>query len=87
MGNGAHPADAVDFGASLPAFVKLGREKGYRLVGAQRLGFNAFFMRNDVGLDMFPEITAAQCFEVPAQRRALWPQRREALMKYEWVEI
>jgi hypothetical protein len=28
-------------GASLPAFVKLARKKGYRLVGVQRLGFNA----------------------------------------------
>ena len=30
-------------GASLAAFVKLGHAKGYRLVGVNRLGFNAFF--------------------------------------------
>ena len=36
-------------GASLAAFVKLGKEKGYRLVGCEPLGFNAFFVRNDVG--------------------------------------
>jgi hypothetical protein len=57
------------FGASLPAFVKLGREKGYRLIGCEEWGFNAFFMRNDVGREIFPEIDAAKCFEVPMQRR------------------
>lgn len=30
-------------GASLSAFVKLGKEKGYRLVGCNKYGFNAFF--------------------------------------------
>jgi len=47
-------------GASLPAFVKLGREKGYRLVGSTRLLFNVFFMRAGVGEAVFPEIPAAQ---------------------------
>ncbi len=46
-------------GASLPAFVKLGRRKGYRLVGTQAPGFNAFFVREDVGADVLPEVPAA----------------------------
>jgi hypothetical protein len=50
-------------GASLPAFVKLGREKGYRLVGIQRLGFNALFVRSGLGEDLLPEISSRQCFE------------------------
>lgn len=50
-------------GASLAAFVKLGREKGYRLVGTQRLGFNALFVRSGVGEDLLPEISPRQCFE------------------------
>jgi hypothetical protein len=49
-------------GASLSAFAKLGREKGYRLVGLQRLGFNALFLRADTGADLFPELTPAECF-------------------------
>jgi hypothetical protein len=53
-------------GASLAAFVKLGRQKGYRLVGCQRLGFNAFFLRDGVGEELFPEIPAAQCLKAPA---------------------
>jgi hypothetical protein len=48
-------------GASLPAFVKLGRQKGYRLIGCQRYGFNAFFLRDDVGRGLFPEVEAARC--------------------------
>jgi hypothetical protein len=48
-------------GASLPAFVTLGRQKGYRLVGCQRNEFNAFFLRAGVGEEFFPEIGAAEC--------------------------
>ena len=49
-------------GASLPAFVKLGREKGYRLVGITSQGINAFFVRNDVGMDLLPEVAPRDCF-------------------------
>ena len=50
-------------GASLAAFVKLCREKGYRLVGVQRQGFNAVFLRSDVGAELFPEISPVECFD------------------------
>jgi hypothetical protein len=40
-------------GASLPAFVKLARAKGYRLVGTQCHGYNTFFLRDDVGRTVF----------------------------------
>jgi hypothetical protein len=50
-------------GASLPAFVKLGKTKGYRLVGIQSLGFNAFFVRNGTGDDLLPEVSAEECFQ------------------------
>jgi hypothetical protein len=48
-------------GASLPALEKLGREKGYRLIGSLRHGINAFFLRDDVGTEFFPTVTASQC--------------------------
>jgi hypothetical protein len=48
--------------ASLHAFVKLARTKGYRLVGVQRLGFNAFFLRDGVGEAYFPGIDPVECF-------------------------
>ena len=44
-------------GASLAAFNKLAKSKGYRLIGRNSLGFNAFFMRDDVGGELFPEIS------------------------------
>src|SRR5450755_419181 len=49
-------------GASLPAFVKLLRGRGYRLVGLETFGINAFFLRNDVGPDILPERTVESCF-------------------------
>jgi hypothetical protein len=55
-------------GASLPAFVALGRAKGYRLIGQESVGINAFFLRNDVGADLFPEVSAATCLGIPRPR-------------------
>lgn len=36
------------FGASLDALVKLGKQKGYTLVGCDNEGVNSFFVRNDL---------------------------------------
>lgn len=48
-------------GASLAAMCHLARDKGYRLVGTHRYGFNAFFVKNGVGEAYFPEVTPASC--------------------------
>ena len=73
-------------GASLPAFVKLGRRKGYRLVGAQALGFNAFFLRDDLGIDLLPEVVAASCLDRPFVR---WAAARflPLVRDKAWVEV
>jgi len=63
-------------GASLAAMCKLGREKGYRLIGTHRFGFNAFFMRNGVGEAFFPEVDVVSCVQDPYSelaRRERWP--------------
>jgi len=55
------------FGASLEALEKLGRQKGYALVGCNYGGGNAFFVRNDLAreeLFMAP-FTARQHYEPP----------------------
>lgn len=52
-------------GASLMAFIKLGKVKGYRLVGTNSIGTNAFFIRNDVGNSIFPEIEPELAFVHP----------------------
>ena len=61
VGTGASVEGEGYFGASLLAFQKLGKEKGYRLIGANSINTNAFFMKNDVGLDIFPEVTVESC--------------------------
>lgn len=62
-------------GASLGAFVKMAARKGYRLVGVQRLGFNAFFVRNGLADDLLPEVEPGVCLDAPFGRWA----RRELL--------
>ena len=47
-------------GASLAAWVKLGREKGYRLVGYSQRG-ECLLGDNDLGADLIPEVSAASC--------------------------
>ena len=42
------------FGASLPALILLGNEKGYTFVGTNTIGANAFFIRDDLA----PQITS-----------------------------
>jgi hypothetical protein len=61
-------------GASLEAMCKLGRQKGYRLIGTHRYGFNAFYIQNGVGEDFFPEVTAESCLNDPfsEKRRQDW---------------
>lgn len=72
-------------GASLAAFVKLGREKGYRLVGCHRHGYNAFFVRNDLGANVFPEVSAASCMDNPFTRAV---QANRGSMTYDgWVLV
>jgi hypothetical protein len=54
------------FGASLEALVRLGRSKGYRLVGCNFSGANAFFVRDDIAGDRFLDPpTAEEHYEPP----------------------
>jgi hypothetical protein len=54
------------FGASLEALTRLGREKGYRLVGCNFAGSNAFFVRNDAtGDHFFDPATSEELYEPP----------------------
>ena len=55
-------------GASLAAFVKLGRSKGYRLVGTNAIATNAFFVRADIACPYLLEIDPVTCFDHPRAR-------------------
>lgn len=63
------------FGASLGAFDKLLKDRGYRLVGANRHNTNAFFLRNDV-LPGRAACTVESCLTSrwALHQLALWPQ-------------
>jgi hypothetical protein len=43
-------------GASPAAMAKLASRQGYRLVAANRFGWNTFYLRNDLGVGVIPEI-------------------------------
>lgn len=55
-------------GASLAAFVRLARRKGYRLVGTNAFATNAFFVRQDIECDWLPAVDPASCFGHPRAR-------------------
>lgn len=74
------------FGASLAAFVKLAKRKGYRLVGCNKYGYNAFFIRNDLAPKELPEVSIESCLihpKISASRES----RRSALLNFPWEVI
>jgi hypothetical protein len=73
-------------GASLPAFCKLARGRDYRLVGCNRYGYNAFFIRNPHGVQQIPEIQIKECFTHP---KVLWgmKERFPTVERLPWVEV
>ena len=73
-------------GASLAAFVKLARKRSYRLVGCNRYGYNAFFVRNDCGREEIPEIDVTECFKHPKVHWGL-ESRFPTVKDFPWVEV
>lgn len=71
--------------ASLLAMVKLMRNKGYRLVGSHRYGFNVIFLRNDVGAGVFPEIDHETCCNDVYTRERVKVWQRVAHLP--WVDV
>jgi hypothetical protein len=62
------------YGASLEALVRLGAQKGYRIVGCSLAGVNAFFVRQDLCADRFHEpATADEHYEPPRHYLHLLP--------------
>jgi hypothetical protein len=81
-----HDSHPDYLGASLKAFVKLGKKKGYRLIGVNKYEFNAFFMRTGIADDLFPEIDVSSCFKHPCSIDGIengYPK----IQKFEWIEV
>lgn len=77
-------------GASLPAFAKLAKSKGYRLVGVEPLGFNAFFVRDGLGETVLPEVPVESCFSQEPLSQAQQEKRAatlERLASREYIEV
>lgn len=74
-------------GASLAAFNKLAKEKGYRLVGCNRNRLNAFFVLNGLGDDLLPEVSVASCLDY-YRNKLLWDQIRSVILKQDdWQDV
>ncbi len=71
------------FGASPVAMVKLAGRKGYRLVGANHYGYNTFYVRNDVGRDLLPEVPPAAVLRHPGH--AEWVKRFDPIKDMPFV--
>jgi hypothetical protein len=71
---------------SLLAMVKLCREKGYRLIGSHRHGFNAFFLREDEGREFFPEVSVEEVHDnywTKLGQHSRWPLVKDM----NWVKV
>lgn len=73
-------------GASLAAFVKLGKTRGYRLVGCNTGGWNAFFVRDGFGEDLLPEIHPAACFRYTWNHRGV-KERFPLVQDMPWEKV
>lgn len=77
----------IDYcGASLLAFVKLGKEKGYRLVGINKYGYNAFFIKAGIGESWLPEIDVQSCFLHPKVRWGM-KERLPKIKDMHWIDV
>jgi len=50
------------FGASLPALISLGKEKGYTFVGSNTIGANAFFIRDDFAPQIISQVKSISAY-------------------------
>lgn len=73
-------------GASLKAFVKLSKEKGYRLVGTNAIATNAFFIRKDISCMWLPEVEPSTCFDHPRAQFGM-KHRLPSVKHKKWVAV
>ncbi|HDS06790.1 MAG TPA: hypothetical protein ENO05_04105 [Bacteroides sp.] len=78
---GKHP---VYHGASPVAMIRLAGKKGYRLVGANELGFNFIFVRNGMAEDELPEVSVESVLTHPSVKQGY--KKFEPVKDWEFLE-
>ncbi len=78
---GKHP---IYHGASPVAMVKLAKKKGYRLVGANDLGFNFIFLKNGLAEDDIPEVKVESVLQHPSIKEGV--KKFEEIKDWEYLE-
>ena len=73
------------FGASAGAMHSLASQKGYRLVGANRFGFNLIFVRNDVYPHRVPEVPLESVLRHPRYAERL--KQCAPIKDWEYAEL
>jgi len=67
--NYSYPGKHPDYhGASPVAMEKLARKKGYRLVGANRYGFNTIYIKNGIGEELLPAVSVESILKHPRNK-------------------
>lgn len=80
-----YPGKHPDYhGASPVAMKKLGKKKGYRLVGANELGFNFIFVKNGLAEEELPEVSVESVLQHPSVQEGY--KKFEAIRDWEYVE-
>ena len=59
-------------GSSLKAITEVAAAKGYRLVGTNIVGANAFFVRDDLAGDRFADPATSEALYNPARYHLTW---------------
>ncbi len=70
-------------GASPVAMVNLAKRKGYRLVGANELGFNFIFIKNGLADDLIPEVSVESVLQHPSVQECF--KKFDAIKDWEYL--
>lgn len=83
--NYVYPGKHPDYhGASPAAMVNLAKRKGYRLVGANDLGFNFIFVKEGEGEDELPAVAVESVLQHPRTQASF--AKFEAIKDWEYLE-
>ncbi len=64
--------------------VKLATKKGYRLVGANELGFNLIFIKDGIAEEKIPEVSVESILQHPSAKEGF--KKFEAIRDWDYVE-